>query len=205
LGSREASLSTVTKGQRTTWIAEHLKPWWNRCLATATFAPVVIAGVLGVLYFGRVLPVSPDGTAVAMIGLASVGSIVAVASHRTHVALAGRLDILSLTLDASPDALLIVSPDGRLGYANSAFSQLFPGQAGSRLDRIERVLCSDRESAAQLRQLRVRTAAGARGAATLSLRRGTNGISGRFKISAHPLAGRPGHSLWTIEDITEPH
>jgi two-component system, cell cycle sensor histidine kinase and response regulator CckA len=182
-----------------------LKQWWIRCLATATFAPVVIAGVLGVLYFGRLLPVSPDGAAVAMIGLASVGSIVAVASHRTHVALAGRLDILSLTLDASPEARVIVSPGGRLGYANRAFNQLFPGQAESRLDRIERALCSDRESAAQLRQLRVRTAAGARAAATLSLRRGTSGISGRFKISADPLAGRPGYSLWTIEDITEPH
>jgi PAS domain-containing protein len=111
---------------------------------TATFAPVVIAGVLEVLYFGRVIPVSPDGTAVAMIGLASVGAIVAVASHRTHIALAGHLDILSLTLDASPEVRVIVSPDGRLGYANSAFNQLFQGQGEWRLDRIERALCSDR-------------------------------------------------------------
>ena len=85
MGSREASLSTVTNSQRATWITEHLKPWWNRCLTTATLAPVLIAGVLGVLYLGRVISVMPDGTAVAMIGLAGLGGIAAVASHRTNV------------------------------------------------------------------------------------------------------------------------
>ena len=204
MGSREASLSTVTNSQRATWITEHLKPWWNCCLTTATLAPVLIAGVLGVLYLGRVISVTPDGTAVAMIGLAGLGGIAAVASHRTNVSLAGRLDILSLTLDASPEARLIVSPDGRLGYANRAFNQLFPGPAASPLDRIERLLRPDGESEVQLRRLRVQTAAGGRATATLRLSKAPSGISGRFKISVDPLAGRPGYSLWAVEDITDP-
>ena len=181
-----------------------MKPWRIRCLATATLAPVLIAGVLGVLYLERVISVTPDGAAVAMIGLAGLGGIVAVASHRTNVALASRLDILSLTLDASPEAWLIVSPDGRLSYANSAFNQLFPGPAESPLDRIERALCPDGESEAQLQRLRVQTAAGAGATATLSLSKVPSGISGRFKISADRLAGRPGYSLWAVEEITEP-
>ena len=43
----------------------------------------------------------------------------------------GRVDILSQALEASPDAQLIVDPDGRIAYANTAFISLFPDGAAA--------------------------------------------------------------------------
>lgn len=187
-------------GQPTSWVVEHLKPQLTRLLPTAALAPVIIAGVLGVLYLGRVISTTPEGTAAAMIGLAALNAVAAAACHRTNVARADRLDILSRALDAVSEPQLIVAPDGRLNYANVAFDRLFPGRAGSPLDRIERALCPDGESEAELRQLRGRAAAGVRAAATLSSTKAPSSRSGHCKISVAPIAGRPGYSFWTVED-----
>ena len=51
-----------------------------------------------------------------------------------HAALAGRVDMLSQALDASPDAQLILAPDGRIAYANTAFHDLFPQSGEPPLD-----------------------------------------------------------------------
>src|SRR5438445_2961796 len=101
-------------GRRISRIAGHWKPRWISSLATATLAPVVIAGIFAVLYLGLVISATPQGTAITMIGLAGLSGIAAVANRRTNVAFAGRVDMLNRAFDAAPQAQLIVDPDGRL-------------------------------------------------------------------------------------------
>ena len=87
-------------------------------------------------------------------------------------------------------------------YANRAFRELFPGPAESPLDRIRQALCSDAESEAQFRRLRGRAAAGVPATATLSLTQKSTAETGRLKIEIDPIAGHPGYSYWSLQDVS---
>ncbi len=76
---------------------------------------------------GRFLPIGrADGDHVHVAWLAGISGVAAVAARWVHTALAGRVDILSQALDASPDPQLILARDGRIAYANTAFHRFFP-------------------------------------------------------------------------------
>ena len=137
-----------------------------------------------------------------MLGLAGLA---AVASHKVIFALAARLEMLSWALDSAPEAKLIVATDGRIHFANRAFCKLFPGPAESPLDRVRQALCSDAESDAQFRRLRGRAAAGVPAIATLSLRETSAAETGHLKVRMDPIAGYPGFSYWSVQDVSAAH
>ncbi len=140
-----------------------------------------------------------------MIGLAGVSGAGAFAARWAHAALADRLDILSQALDAAPDPHMIVAAGGWLAYANLAFDHLFPEGGEPPLDRIERSMAPDPESVGEFRRLRSRAAAGNYAIAAVSLRHTHGAAIGRFNITASPITGRPGYSLWKFSDVTACH
>src|SRR5438552_17225983 len=185
----------------TGWTAERRQPWWPRSVASAALPLVALGAGLGAFYFARVIPGSTaQATAMTMIGLACVSGIAAFATRWAHGLLPGRLSILSQAFDATPDAQLIAAPGGRMAYANTAFDHLFPGRGEPPLDRIARAVAADLTSQTEFCRLRVQAAAGARAIAMLSLRDTRGGVASRVTISANPIAGRPGYSLWNVKD-----
>jgi PAS domain-containing protein len=128
---------------------------WIRCLAAATLILVAVAGVLEIFRIGGVVSAWPAEA--AAIVLLAWAVLAALASHKAVVELSDRQEMLSWALDSAPEAQLIVAADGRTGYANRTFHELFPGPSEPPLDRLRRALCPDPESQAQFRRLRSRS------------------------------------------------
>jgi two-component system, cell cycle sensor histidine kinase and response regulator CckA len=173
-----------------------------RSLGGAAQAFAAIAG-FGALYLAWTITGSTtQAIEYTIFGLVGISGIAAFAARRAQTALADRLDMLSLALDAVPEPQMIVAGDGRMAYANLAFDRLFPGSGEAVLDRIERSLAADAESVTEFLQLRSRAAAGVRATVTVSLRDARGGAAGLYNISASPITGRPGYSFLNIRDIT---
>jgi two-component system cell cycle sensor histidine kinase/response regulator CckA len=188
------------------WATERRQPG-VRGLVGDTAVILAAAGLaVGVLYFSHVISatqIAPAAITVvcfaAVIGVAAGG-----AARWVHAALAGRVDILSQALDASPDAQLILAPDGAIAYANPAFHDLFPHSGEPALARLAAAL-ADTESTADFERLRSRAASGTRAIAALPLHDSHGRAAGWFNIAVHPIAGRPGYSFWNLRDITARH
>src|SRR4051794_27987521 len=196
-----------TEGTRrwTRWDAGQSQPGWIGILGNLAVLLAAGGAGLGSLYFAQI--VSGPGvelTATAILALAAVAGAVAGAARWMHAALAARVDILSQALEASPDAQLILTADGRIAYATNAFHDLFPQSGNAPLARIAGSL-ADPESAADFDRLRSRAAAGVRAIAALPLRNGRGASAGWFNVSVNPIAGRPGYSFWNVQDITARH
>src|SRR5271167_3359998 len=177
-------------------------PAWIRSLGSAAQALAAIAA-FGALYLAWTITGSTtQATEYTIFGLAGISGVAAFAAHWAQGALADRLNMLSLALDAAPVAQMIVAGDGRMAYANFAFDRLFPGKGEPPLDRIELSLAADPESVTEFLQLRSRAAAGVRATIAVSLRDARGAAVGRFNISASPITGRPGYSFLSIHDIT---
>jgi two-component system cell cycle sensor histidine kinase/response regulator CckA len=196
-----------TEGTRrwTRWDAGQSQPGWIGILGNLAVLLAAGGAGLGSLYFAQIF--SGPGvelTATAILALAAVAGAVAGAARWMHAALAARVDILSQALEASPDAQLILTADGRIAYANNAFHDLFPQSGNPPLARIAASL-ADPESAADFDRLRSRAAAGVRAIAALPLRNARGAAAGWFNVSVNPIAGRPGYSFWNVQDITARH
>lgn len=177
-------------------------PAWIRSLGSAAQALAAIAA-FGALYLAWTITGSTtQATEYTIFGLAGISGVAAFAAHWAQGALADRLNMLTLALDAAPVAQMIVAGDGRMAYANLAFDRLFPGKGEPPLDRIELSLAADPESVTEFLQLRSRAAAGVRATIAVSLRDARGAAVGRFNISASPITGRPGYSFLSIHDIT---
>ena len=187
---------------RARWMVEGQMPWWVGVVARASVVLACLGAILGVLSLTSPIQGShAQAIAVVAFALAGIFGVAAVAAQWMHATLAGRLDLLNQALDASPDAQLIVAPDGSMAYANTAFDHLFT-DGGAPLDRIAHAIAGDAESEADFARLRSRAAAGMRAIAALSLRDWRGGAAGRFNIAVNPIAGRPGYSFWNVQDIT---
>jgi two-component system, cell cycle sensor histidine kinase and response regulator CckA len=187
------------------WDRGRAQPGWIGMLGN--FAMLLAAGGagLGSLYFAKIISgPSIELTATAILALAAVVGAVAGAARWMHAALAARVDILSQALEASPDAQLILTADGRTAYANTSFHDLFPQAGNAPLARISAAL-ADPDSATDLERLRGRAETGTRAIAALPLRDSRGGAAGWFNISVNPIAGRPGYSFWNIQDVTARH
>ncbi|HVH75878.1 MAG TPA: PAS domain-containing protein [Stellaceae bacterium] len=192
--------------RRAGWAGERVHVHAIRRLTSFALVVAGVGGGFGILYLARVVSgMHVVMAAFVLTALAGLAAIAFMAARVLHAAVAHRLDILIQALDASPDAQLILSPDGRLAHANIAFHELFPDEGEPPLERIERALAAAPESQADFRRLRDRGAAGARAIAALSLRNSRGGAAGRFNISVNPIAGRPGYTLWNVQDITAQH
>jgi two-component system cell cycle sensor histidine kinase/response regulator CckA len=188
------------------WAAERHQPGLKG-LVSNTVVILAAAGLAsGALYFGDVISgVHVASAAITIVALAAVIGVAAAGAARwVHAALAGRVDILSQALDASPDAQLIVAPDGAIAYANTAFHDLFPQTGEPALARIAAAL-ADAESTADFDRLRSQAAAGTRAIAALPLHDSRGRAAGWFNIAVNPIAGRPGYSFWHLHDVSARH
>ncbi len=189
----------------THWAAERRQPGWIGLLGNAALLLVATALAVAGLYFSGVIAGTNVGAAaVTIFALAVIVGVAAALVHSMHAALGRRVDILSQALDASPDAQLILTPDGRIAYANTAFDDLFPQSDEPPLARIA-LSIADPLSMTEFDRLRSRSAAGARAITALPLRDARGGAAGWFTIAVNPIAGRPGYSFWNIQDVTARH
>ena len=189
----------------TRWTAARRQPNWIMLLGN--FALILATTGLGVgsLYGAQVISgATVPGAALSILGVAGVIGVAAGVAHRMHEALGGRVDILSQALDTSPDAQLIIAPNGRIAYANTAFHDLFPDLDKPPIARIAAALPDD-DSRADFERLRSQAAAGARAITALPLRDARGAAAGWFNIAVNPIAGRPGYSFWSIQDATARH
>ncbi len=125
-------------------------------------------------------------------GLASFGWL----THRTGM--------WRSAFEAIPGAQAIVAPDGRVVGVNVGFHRLIETATKPPLNRIEQA-AADPSSLAALRRLKGEAAAGGHATAKILLHRCEGAAPRASWISAGPLAGYPGYSLWSIEDHnTEP-
>ncbi|HEX3954843.1 MAG TPA: PAS domain S-box protein [Stellaceae bacterium] len=190
---------------RVNWIDERRQPGWIRLLGNAAVVLAAAGLAMGGLYFTQIVSgENVFAAAVLVVALAAVIGVAASAARWVHAALAGRVDILSQALDTSPDAQLVLAPNGTIAYANTAFHNLFPESGEAALDRIAAAL-ADADSLDDFERLRGRAAAGARAIAALPLRDSRGATAGWFNIAVNPIAGRPGYSFWNLQDITARH
>ena len=87
-----------------------------------------------------------------------LGTLVGIARW-AYAALAGRVDILTQALDASPDPQLILTPDGRIAYADTAYRELFPAAHERPMPAIAAAL-ADFDAMPDFERLRSRAAQG---------------------------------------------
>ncbi len=196
-----------TEGARRwgSWAAYRRRPGWIGLLANAGLILSAAALGAGLLYFTQVISAADVGAAaILIVAFAAVFAVAAGAARWMHAALAGRVDILTQALDASPDPQLILAPDGSIAYANTAFDELFPQADEPALSRIAATL-ADPDSRPDFERLRSRSAAGTRAIAALPLRDRRGTAIGWFNIAVNPIAGRPGYSFWNLQDITARH
>ncbi len=185
------------------WMGERSTASWIRYLAVASLLLIAVAIILEISRIGRLIAAWPaEAAVITMLGLAGLAAL---ASHMALMALASRLEMLSWALDSASEAQSIVAADGRIQYANRAFCELFPDPAELALDRVRQALCSDAESEAQFRRLRGRAAAGVPATAILSLSQTSTAETGHLKVRMDPIAGYPGFSFWSVQDVSASH
>ena len=200
-------MAADTEGARRggTWAAYRARPGWIGILANVALILCVAAAGAALLVFAQVIPGAHlPAAAIVISGFAAVCGAAAGAARWMHAALAGRVDILTQALDASPDPQLILTPDGGIAYANTAYHDLFPPSGERAVSRIAAAL-ADPDAIPDLARLRSRAAEGARAIAALPLRNSRGSAVGWFNIAVNPIAGRPGYSFWNIQDITARH
>jgi len=184
---------------------ERSRPAWVGVLAQATVILAAIAVGILILYAAEVISgVRVVAVVVGLAALAAVVGVAALAAHWVHGGVDRRVDILSQALEASPDAQLIVGPDGRMAYANSAFISFFDPDGGAPLDRLAAAI-ADLEAGIDFQRLRTQAMAGARAIAAVPLKDARGAAAGWFNVAVNPIPGRPGYSFWHIQDITARH
>src|SRR5437016_1002520 len=138
------------------WDAERRQPGWIGRLSNVALVLAIAGAAIEALHLSQLFSGNKTGAAAAaIIGLAAIMGVAAFAARSMHLALAGRVDILSQALETSPDAQLIVAPDGRTVYANTAFYDLFPHTGEVPLTGIAAAL-ADPESNGDFERLRSR-------------------------------------------------
>jgi two-component system cell cycle sensor histidine kinase/response regulator CckA len=185
--------------------ADRRRPAWVNVLAQAAVILAAIGIGIFILYAAEVISgVRVVAMVVAIVALACVVGVAAIGALWVHGGLEGRLDILSQALEASPDAQLIVAPDGSVAYANSAFTSQFAPNGGPPLERLASAI-ADLEAGIDFQRLRSQAMAGARAIAAVPLNDARGAPLGWFNVAVNPIPGRPGYSFWHIQDITARH
>jgi two-component system, cell cycle sensor histidine kinase and response regulator CckA len=198
----------VARAERAGWrarggIFERATPSWISFLETGSLASASAAGILALLSLGNTASTGfCKAVTITTFGFVALAGATALIHRRANAALSWRLELMTRLLDTAPEARLMVTPDGRVGYANAAFDRLFPDHRETVLDSIRQTVCTDPQSRAQFRALCCRAAAGVRATVALCLSTRPTGTAARFEFAIHPLPDHPGYSLWSIRDVT---
>jgi two-component system cell cycle sensor histidine kinase/response regulator CckA len=177
-------------------------PAWMRRMGAIAIICALLAVVMGFVSLAEFVQARP--MALGFAAIAGLFGMAAVVTRQLHAALAGRVDLLSQALEASQNAHLVLARDGGIAYANAAFRRFFPELGSPPLDALGKRFAADDSTAAEFARLRHEAAQYGRAHGRLALRYDT-GSTAWFSLSAHLLAGRPGYSLWTFEDVTARH
>ncbi|HEV2548425.1 MAG TPA: hypothetical protein VGU20_13880, partial [Stellaceae bacterium] len=180
-------------------------PLWMRRLGATAIVCGLLAAVLLLVSLAELIGGGmARSAAITLIVLAGVFGLAAIVARQVHAALAGRLDLLSQALEASPNAHLILAPNGQVAYDNAAFHRFFPNLEKPPLDALDRRFAGGEGTIGEFARLRLEAAQYGRAQGRIALRYPA-GNTAWFSLSAHQLAGRPGYSLWSFEDVTARH
>jgi len=130
--------SAAPRGRVAEPVAGATMPSWMRRLggfaaATAMLSAAMLAASLAEFTEGSAM----RPFALFFLTLAFFFGLTALVARQVHAALAGRVDLLSQALEASPNAHLILRPDGRL-------PSLLPRARGAAARRPRAALCRKR-------------------------------------------------------------
>ena len=179
-------------------------PGWVQGLSAAALFLGLAALTLGTLLFTEMLEgEAAEPAALLLAGLALACGSAAVVARFVHTSFVGRLALLSQALEASPQAHLIVGPDGAAAYANAAFRRFF-GSPSRPLEAIARAIAPGDPSAEDFARLALDARERGSTSGRIALAEGGAGQTW-FGVLAHRLAGRPGFMLWSFEDVTARH
>jgi two-component system cell cycle sensor histidine kinase/response regulator CckA len=177
-------------------------PIWMRRLGIIAVACSAAAALLFAISMAEFVEGAARQLAALFILLAGVSGLAAFVARRVHAMLAGRLDLLSQALEASPNAHLVVGPDGTIAYANAAFHRFFPELGDRPLEALQQRFATG--DSGGIAHLRADAAASGRANDRLALPLAADATAW-FNVSVHRLAGRNGYGLWTFEDVTARH
>ncbi|HEY5211293.1 MAG TPA: PAS domain S-box protein [Stellaceae bacterium] len=166
----------------------------------------LLFGALGVVLFAAIasgLLTSRLALALALffVMLAAMSGVAIFVARMGVREVAGRAALLSQAIAASPNAHLIVAPEGSITYANSAFRRFFPEIRTLPLEVIALSLVGD-EAAKEFQRLETEAVERGRASGRLAIRRSA-GATLWFIVSASLLPHSPGYMLWSFEDITQ--
>ncbi|MGH6982370.1 MAG: PAS domain S-box protein, partial [Stellaceae bacterium] len=176
-------------------------PLWLRRLRNAG----LLFGGLGVVLFATIEAGLLTGRpvlagALFFVLLALMSAIAVFVSRMGTREIAGRAALLSQAIAASPNAHLIVAPEGSITYANSAFRRYFPEIRTLPLEVIALSLAGD-EAAKEFQRIESEAVERGRASGRLAIRRSA-GATLWFVASASLLPRSPGYMLWSFEDVT---
>jgi two-component system, cell cycle sensor histidine kinase and response regulator CckA len=177
-------------------------PLWLRRLRVAGLLFGGLGAVLFVAIGSGLLTGRPVLAGALFFALLALMSAIAVFVSRMGTReIAGRAALLSQAIAASPNAHLIVAPEGSITYANSAFRRFFPDIRSLPLEVIALSLAGD-EAVKEFQRIEMEAVERGRASGRLAIRRSA-GATLWFVVSASLLPRSPGYTLWSFEDITQ--
>jgi two-component system cell cycle sensor histidine kinase/response regulator CckA len=177
-------------------------PLWLRRFRTAGY----VFAAIGVVLFAALFAGLPGGRTLLAVALFFVllGLMSAVAVFVSRMGtreVAGRAALLSQAIAASPNAHLIVAPEGSISFANSAFRRYFPEIRALPLEAIALSLVGE-DAAEEFHRIETEAMQHGRASGRLAIRRSA-GATLWFVVSASLLPRSPGYVLWSFEDVTQ--
>jgi two-component system cell cycle sensor histidine kinase/response regulator CckA len=183
-------------------LAPGAMPLWLRRFKVAAFLFAALGAALFIaMAFGAEASRPMLAGAVFFLVLALMSAVAVLVARLGHREVAGRAALLSQAVADSPNAHLIVAPDGSISYANSAFRRFFPEIHTRPLEVIALSLAGD-EAPPEFRRLETEAVEHGRASGRLAIRRSA-GATLWFVVSASLLPRSPGYMLWSFEDITQ--
>jgi len=168
--------------------------------AAAIFAVAAATGFLLVRYNAAgVPPIWQAVIAVALPGSVFIAALILVV--RTRGVEDKVLDVILGAYESLRAPRIIIGPDGKGVYANSAFIKMFGGTARTTLDEMRRQLADNPEALREIATLQALAAEGTPGQAEIQI----PDPSGRREwrsIETSPLSGFPHYVVLRIEDTT---
>ncbi|MFC7331823.1 hybrid sensor histidine kinase/response regulator [Rhodocista pekingensis] len=174
-------------------------------LGAALLALIGVGGMLEAVSGSSV-----DGTVLvwlvgSLLGFGALGLVWLV--QRAVAGWQGDRGLLGAVLDTAPDALALLAPDDRLLLINRSFAELLPpgggGTAAAGGNGVRAALASvfpDLDPVALARM----DAAARQGRETALEVSSPSVRSSRWRVSAVPVPGRPGHVLWRAASLPAP-
>jgi two-component system cell cycle sensor histidine kinase/response regulator CckA len=179
----------------------------GRARAEARGRQLLLAAVLlatvGLLLAG--ISAGLDKAVVAAgVALAAVAGIALLSLSRTEhkAAMAQRqAGVLAHAVDALPGGAAVIDAGGTLVHANAVFASMLPLQGRRPAAALVEHLMGGAEAQQRFKRLSAAAAKGQAAKEQLPVKT-AHGAQGWWEVSANPVPGLAGYSLWIVDDIT---